>query len=213
MSEKVLDHLINDLADDLEPVSRIAHPLARALPWLLVSTIYTAIVVYLVGLRPDWYEKLTQDAAFVFEIKTAAIIGVSALICSAFMAVPDMRGQKWMLAVPITVLGVFSSWMLARCITEGVYMPQMHWDHCFTEAILMTFVPAVCMVFISRIGTTTRPLMMSLCNMLAIAALGYIGLRFTCMVDTVGHACFYHLFPFVVLGTLLGFVARKLYSW
>lgn len=213
MSNKVLDNLINDLADDLEPVSRISHPILRALPWFFVSLIYTGVVVYLVGLRPDWYAKLTQDAGFIFEIKAASLIGLSALLCSSFLAVPDMRGQKWMLAVPSTILGVFSLWMLSRCITEGVYMPQMHWDHCFTEAILMTFVPAVFMMFMARVGTTTRPIMMSFCNMMAIASVGYIGLRFTCMVDTVGHACFYHLFPFLVLGGILGFVARKLYSW
>ena len=142
-----------------------------------------------------------------------ALTGLSAALCAAFLCVPDMRGQKWLISVPFTFLAVFLLWIGLRSWVEGVDMPAIHMGHCMSDGFWMAGIPAAIMVFLSTRGATTRPYLSALMVTLAITAFGYIGLRATCMMDTVGHATIYHLIPFTVFGAVLGLIARRLYKW
>jgi hypothetical protein len=209
---KQTEALIKELSGDLEPVKRLSHPLLRVLPWMALACAYVAGVVYTLGVRPDISARLV-DPIFLFETSLLGFVALSAALVSSWLCVPDMRGKSWMAGVPLTALGVFALWTTIKGFSEGLNMPAIHWDHCFNDGALMGFVPMAAVVFFARGGTTTHPVMMSLMNTLSVGALGYVGLRLTCIVDTVGHACFYHFFPFVVLGLVTGVFARKLYRW
>ena len=210
--DKNTENLIGHLSAELKPVPVLVHPALRALPWLGLASVYLAGVVFFLGLRGDIVEKLGQGP-YLFEIAAMGFISLSAALASSWLCVPDMRGNKWILAVPFGALAIFVLWTGARGVLYGVDMPAPHWDHCFESGILMGFVPIVGMLFLARKGATTRPVTMSLMNTLAVGALGYIGLRLVCPTDTIGHAFFYHLFPFMVLGLVTGAIARKLYRW
>ncbi len=206
------DSLIESLTDELAPVRRLAHPFLRAAPWIALALAYISGVVYFLGLRPDMAGKLA-DPFFLFETAIMASVALSAALASSWLCVPDARGQKWMTSVPVTLIAVFIGWTALRSVTEDFSLPSLHWDHCFQDAMLMGFVPGVAMIFLSVRGATTHPFLMALMNGLAVGALGYVGLRFTCMLDTVGHSCIYHLFPFVISGALLGAAARRIFRW
>ena len=207
-----VENLIDHLSAELKPVSVLAHPLRRALPWLLMASVYMTGVLLFLGLRPDLAEKLTQGA-YLFEISVTGFVAISAALASAWLCVPDMRGQKWLPAVPLAALAVFLIWTGVMSMLDGVHMPSPYWDHCFNIGALMGFVPMVAMIFLARNGATTRPVTMSLMNTLSVGALGYVGLRFVCPTDTIGHVFFYHLFTFMLLGLFAGLAARKLYRW
>ncbi len=209
---KNVENLIDHLSAELKPVPVLAHPLRRTLPWVLMAAVYVAGVLSFLGLRPDLAEKLTQGS-YLFEISVMGFISLSAVLCSSWLCVPDMRGNKWLPAIPLAGLAVFLVWTVVMGVLEGVHMPPPHWDHCFESGILMGFIPMVAMVFLARKGATTRPVTMSLMNTLSVGALGYVGLRLVCPTDTIGHAFFYHLFPFVILGLVAGLAARRLYRW
>ncbi len=66
---------------------------------------------------------------------------------------------------------------------------------------------------IDESGAATHPVRMAIMNILAAGGLGYVTLRFSCLVDDIGHTCVYHLLPFVVAGAVLGLLARWLYRW
>lgn len=212
MGEQAIEALIENLTQELTPVKKLCHPFLRALPWMVASLVYTAAVVSYLGLRPDLAYKLSVPV-FLFETGLAFFIGVSAAFSSVWMCVPDMRGQKWLPIVPLTALTVFLFWTVLRAFTEGINFPVPHWDHCFQDGALLGALPVALIVFVSRRGATTRPFFMSIMNFLAVGAFGYVGLRFTCMLDTVGHAGLYHIAPFLVIGMALGLAARHLYRW
>ena len=208
----VTETLIDDLAESLQPCKSPAHPLVRVLPWVFLALAYMTGVVNYLGIRPDLVHKF-KDSTFLFEIGAMAAVSFSAAMASAWLCVPDMRGAKWLVAVPLTLLGTFVFWCGVRAHVDGFALPAMHWDHCFNDAMLMGLVPAAAVIFMSRGGATTRPLLMGMMNALSVGALGYVGLRFTCMLDTLGHAGLYHLLPFIVFGALLGGAARFVFRW
>lgn len=210
---KNTDALINGLTEELKPMKCMGHPCMRILPWILGAVAYMAGVAYLLELRGDVHA-IAYDTVFLFEVALMAAVFVSASLTAAWMCIPDMQGKKWMIAVPVTLSGVFLLWTGLRTFTEGETIPHINWmHHCFTDAMLMGFVPAIAMVFITRRGATTRPYLMALMNVLAVTGLAYIGMRFSCGADSVGHVFIYHVFPFVVGGTLLGMLGRKIYKW
>ena len=61
------EDLIKALAADATPVRRLASPVARLVLWLVVSTAYVAVIVGVMGLRPDLPSRLTE-ARFVAEL-------------------------------------------------------------------------------------------------------------------------------------------------
>ncbi len=212
MSEQELDKFIDGLADELEPVKPLAHPFVRIAPFFVIAILYVGVLVQFVGLRPDIANKFT-DPSWMMETFMMGFIAISAGIASAFLSVPDMRGEKWVVAPPLTTLGIFAVWSTFRAMSEGLHMPQLHMDHCMGEGMFMAAVPMTMLIFMIKKGATTRPRLTCFMNILSAAALAYIGLRLTCMMDTVGHATVSHLVPYVVIGTVLGLGAKKLYKW
>ena len=164
------------------------------------------------GIRGDIEEKL-NDAIFLYEVISAALIVLSAASASLWLCVPDIRGQRWVLAVPLTLFANFLIWLCVKACEEGVHFPAFHVDHCMYEGFYMMGVPAAALMFISYRGSTTHPYLMVFMNMLCASFIAYLGLRFTCMMDTIGHSFVYHIIPYVVAGTIIGTLARKIYKW
>lgn len=206
------EEFIERLSEDLKPVKHIFSPVWTVTPWLIVVLGYLAGVVHFLGLRMDWEEKLAAPE-FLFELSLTFSIAVSAGYCAGWMAVPDMREKNWMQAVPLTLFGAFLLYMLCHIVPEGMSVPHLQWHHCFSDAILMAFVPIAALSILVKQGATTRPRMLSLMSVLAVGALGWGALRLTCMQDDVAHTLFYHFIPFIIFAVLVGVLARRLYRW
>ena len=212
MSDKTTDDFIDGLCGDLKPVKPLAHPLKRILPFAVLAALFVAIATYFVGVRPDVGERL-QDSSFLIETILVAFIVITSAIASAYLSVPDARGKKWLIALPFTGLGIFALWSAIRGYTEGMKMPKLHIDHCMGEGVFMAVVPLLVAVFIIRKGATTSPKLSAIMNVLFAGGLGYLALRFTCMMDTIGHSLVSHMLPYIVIGTALGLFSQKLYKW
>ena len=213
MSDKKIKELIGSLSEELKPTKCMAHPFKRLMPWLIMSVIYLVLLINFMGIRHDLSEAFT-DPRFIFEITLMAFIGISAAVCAVYLCIPDMRGRSWMIALPFTGLTLFSIWSAIHAImVEGAHMPHLHIDHCMGEGAFMTVIPLAMLVFLTRKGSTTRPILMAVMNVLSIAAVAYIGLRFTCAMDTVAHATIQHLAPYVVIGLIFAVAARKIFKW
>jgi len=209
---KNIDDLIGSLSDDLESIKKAKHPLMYALPWMIAAVVFSIFVVNNVGIRHDLSDQLA-NTVFLFELTTFGALGITASIASSYLMVPDMRGKKWLLPVSFTIAGICVIWNVIKAYAEGLHMPQLHIDHCMQEGLFMAFIPMMAFIFFMRSGATTKPITMGVMNLLAGASIAYIGLRLTCSMDTVGHSTIMHLAPYVVIGGVLGFVARKLYKW
>ena len=212
MNDTSLDNTIAQLTSDLEPVKKLAHPALRAALWIVAVAIYAACAVVFIGIRDDIYDALVNPA-FIFETLMGTGLFVLSAVAVLYMCIPDMSGHKWLLSVTYTLAGTFCLWIGIQWFAQGMKMPHMHWDHCMTEGLVMTLVPLVIMFFMTRQGATTRPYTTALLTIIAVSALAYVGLRFTCSMDAVWHSFLGHIMPFVVIGVLSGLAARKLYKW
>lgn len=142
------------------------------------------------------------------------MLAISAVLASSWLCVPDMRGQKWLLSVPVTLLSVFSFWyVLLLAQGTGTYEFRPGFGACTGDGILFGSLPVLALIFLTRKGATTRPYWMGFMNTLSVGALGLTMLRFTCGGDAPLHIAFYHFLPFIVLGILLGMLARRIYDW
>ncbi|MEM7651234.1 MAG: NrsF family protein, partial [Pseudomonadota bacterium] len=110
MSDKNLDSFIEGLADDLQPVTPLAHPLQRMAPLIIVCILYVAAMIAMIGPRDDFMPKMMLEFDYLFEILLSLSIFISSAVALGWMSIPDMRGQTWIKAVPVTLAGVFVSW-------------------------------------------------------------------------------------------------------
>ena len=206
------DSLINKLCDDLEPVQCTRHPWKCSFVWVIASVLAGVALAFYIGIRHDWAEAI-QSPEFVFEMLLVALIGLSAVYNAALLRIPDMRGQRWAIVVPLTLAGVFVLWKVIYIALGFFTMPHVDFHHCMREAMMVAALPAIFMFIMSVQGYTTRPILMMVMNGLAVTAISYIVLRFTCPSDELGHTLYAHLLPFAIIGSVLGLLARRLYKW
>lgn len=209
---KGTEELIADLSADLRPVKCVLRPAARITPWLVIVGAYMVGVVHFLGLRMDWRDKL-HDKTFDYEMILACVLCVFSAYAAGWLTVPDMRGRQWILSVPVTLLGAFMLLIVCQAVSEGAAFPALSWHHCFSDALLMGFVPIASLSVLVQGGATTRPLWMAGMSVLAVGAAGWIAQRMTCPADTVGHTMLFHFLPLVLLACVIGALARRLYRW
>ena len=215
MSEDNIKTLIDDMTGDWQPAGKMWHPVARVVPWAALMVVYIYGVVMYVGLRRDW-PGIADDIFFIFEIGLTAMMAISAAIASSWLGIPDMGGRKWVLYVPLTLFGVFILWLGCHVYGQGglpLLSRHQGLHHCFSEGLLMGTVPVAGLMFLTRRGATTRPFMSAFMSILAGGALGWIGLRFSCGATNMVHVLLYHFLPFVLMGGVIGSLARWLYRW
>ncbi len=210
--EKDIEALIDDLSGELKPVELLAHPFLRVTPWIIIAFAYLAGVIHFLGLRMDLGDKL-HEAPFVFELGLAGFIAVTGAYCAGWLSIPDSRGQKWLVIIPSTMFAVFMFWIACKTASEGFLLPEMHWHHCFSDALLMGFVPIATLSMLVRRGATTNPGWLAFMSILSVGALGWLALRITCGDDSAGHTMIFHFLPFVLFAAMLGALARRLYRW
>lgn len=206
------ERLIASLSDDLSEVTVMHHPIRRFALWVVLAVLYSLATILFLEIRPDFSNKL-HDPEYVFELTHIFMLSVSAALCSSWLCVPDMRGQKWMLAVPITLFVTFTLQIMLRTIMETHEVPYIHLHHCMTDSIIFGVIPAFILLFLSIKGKTTHPYSMSSMNALAVGSLGYLGLRIVCMSDNIGHLYTFHLLPYLLFGIVMSMVGRRLYRW
>lgn len=210
--KKDTNTLIDDLAGDLQPVKTVLNPFVYISPWIVLAIAYLAGVVHFLGVRMDFKNKI-HEPAFMFEFGLAGLIAVFAAYAAGWLAIPDMRDKKWLLTVPTTMFGVFMFWIICEIIGEGFLVLEVSWHHCFSDALLMAFVPIMTLSLLVRKGATTRPGWMAFMSVLSVSAMGWITLRITCMADDIGHTMLFHFLPFVLVAAVIGTLARRLYRW
>ncbi len=207
------DALIDQLSEDLQVIKPLPHPAKRFLLWAVAAAFYIVGCILLIGVRPDFEATLFSNHVYIFEIALMLMIALSAGMGGFLLCIPDMRGQRWLRFLAPALLVVYIIWSIIRAQLEGLHLQPIHWDHCFADGLLVGTAPMVLLMFFTMRGATTQPITQALFNAMAIAALGYVALRITCPLDTVGHSCLYHLAPFILFGLVISLLAKKIFRW
>ncbi len=211
-SDKSLDDCINNLCGELKPVKPVC-PYSRSGLWILLAVCYTMAVAMMVGFRPQLMDKML-DQNFVFEIGLALATGMTATLATFWLTLPDSSRYNIFLGIPGTLFAVMVFWMMDRLFMEGMGAYPAQWfTGCWMDCALMGGLPAALAIFLARKGASVRPGLLVFNAVLAVAAFGWIGIRFTCPYDSVGKAFFINFMPFTLMGLILGFSARRLFRW
>lgn len=213
MSDESLNKFIDGLSEGLEPVKPLAHPLARMAPLMVVCIVYVCAMIMMIGPRQDFVPKMIHEIDYAFEILLSIGIFISSAIALGWMSIPDMRGQTWIKAVPVTLSGVFVLWAVLRIYFEWGEPLVFKLQNCSMDGFFMTFLPVAALVFASRQGTTTQPRWTAIITVLSFSGLGWAGLRFTCAAGTFMQSFVIHFIPFIIMGVIIGVFARRIFRW
>lgn len=211
-----VEELIAALETDLKPVRPLHHPFLRVMPVMIVVLAYLAGVIHFLGIRMDIMDRL-HDSAYLYELGLTVVISITAAYSAGLLSIPDMHEKTWFLAVPSSLFAALFLWMCCEFGIEAfagdVNISHLSWSHCFSDAMLMAFVPIVALVMLVRKGATTRPKWMAFMSVLSVGALGWASLRITCIAEHSEHIMIFHFMPFVILGTICGLLANRIYKW
>ena len=110
--------------------------------------------------------------------------------------------------------------MVVLAVAGYGYYPQdvwhFHWDvvyKCWINFWMFSFVPLAYVIYRARKGATTYPVQLSFLQSLGVGAIGWIGQRLTCDMDAPQYVYLIQWAPVLLVGTLLGVFARRLYRW
>lgn len=215
MSSMETDTLIQRLAENPDPVSRLPPPSNRLVTWLALAVPYIAIVVLVMSPRSDLIAKLS-DAPYLIEQVAALATGVTAALAAFASIVPGFDRRFLLLPVlPFAVwfgslgLGCLQSWLQ---FGAGGLSLQPDW-FCFPAIILVGMVPAIAMAFMLRRGAPLTPHLTTALGGLAAAGLGNFGLRLFHPQDASIMVLVWQMGTVVVLAALAGWMGRLLLDW
>ncbi len=207
-----IDKLIDKLTHDLKPVKPMANPAQRAFAWILTGMISIFVVGAIVKYRMDLAEKV-QEPMFIGELMGIFLLAVSAAYASAWLSLPDGGCKTKTIYVPYAIILIAFALLLGDIYEHGYKLKKFELHHCIIDATLIGLIPLGLMIWMTKQGAPTQPILAAVTNIVATGSIGYIGLRLTCGSDEVGHVCTYHVIPFVFAGLVIGLLARRLYRW
>lgn len=208
-----IDKTIDQLCTGLKPVKPCC-PHRNSLLWIVLVICYTSAVAMTIGFRENILESMSRTD-YVFEIMLGFAIAITASFMTFWLSIPDCDKYKKFIAIPFTLLAVQFVWMMERLFFEGVGDIRANWlSHCWMNTALHTTIPALAVILLVRKnGATVMPCLMATFGLIAVTEFGWIGMRLVCPKDNVGEAYLLNFLPYVVLGVVLGFVAKKLFKW
>lgn len=212
MSKVDTNTLIKNLTDDLQETKRMISPFKTALGYILFTLGYVTFCLSFLKLRSDWLSQL-QNPYFLIDVFLMSLISLSSLIALAWLRIPGMQTKRLLIPFPFIFSGLFVGWSFFKAFTLNAPSFSLFMNHCLPDGFFLGFIPILLLLFFTRKGFTTAPFETALMSALGVGGFGYIGLRLSCAMDTIGHGTLYHLIPFIVFGVFISLFARKLFQW
>jgi len=210
---ETVDDLVSQLCADHKEIKPLGCALKRSFVLIFSIIAYNLIAIQFDNVRHN-IDVLLSNEFFFFELILVLSIGIMATIASSYLMIPDMKRQKWLLTVPVVLLGVFLLWILTSFLGQGYESEYIGINQtCFLDGVIYATFPTLLMILIVRRGASTHRNWQTLMATLSAIPFGWISLRFVCTVDNASHIFIDHVFPFVLIGIGLSMFSRKLFSW
>lgn len=168
------DRLIQELSNDVPPVTPLAGPSRRMLAWAAGAAVYIALMVLVMTPREDLGARM-GDPWFMFEQVAALGTGLSAAVAAFATSVPGRRREiVWL---PLIAAVVWIALVGAGAVRDmrlaaaGAAMFEMDWG-CVGTVLAGAVVPAAMMAAMLRRGLTITPHVTAALGGLAAAGLG-----------------------------------------
>ena len=209
------EDLIEALAADGTPVRPLASPMVRLCGWLAVSAAYAALIVLVMGLRPDIQSRLA-DTRFVVELGATFMTSVLAA-AAAFCAGCPGR-SAWERFAPLPALGLWF-WSLGEgCwrsfVQGGAQGLEFQLDlACLPSILLVSVVPGVLIFVMIRRGAPIAPISTTALAALAAASLGATALRLFHAQDASVMLLVWQFGSVAILAGLGALTGRHILRW
>ena len=172
------NQLIEQLAENGDPVQRLATPWTRTTVWLLIAAPYVVMIVFMMAPRNDLTAKFSESR-FLLEQVAALCTAITAAIAAFTSIVPGY--DRRLMLIPLAPLGVWLISLGQACVQtwmqSGSGLNFTSDFICFPKIALIGAVPAFAMAFMLRKGAPIRPHISAALGGLAAAGLGNFGLR------------------------------------
>jgi hypothetical protein len=207
------DSLINKLAKDVKPVNKLRHPFIRFLFCILVAGIFVGGSVYFIGIRHDIIDAV-DNKAFIAEILAALATGFLSALTANWLAIPDVRQQKWVVWLPFFPLSFFVFMASYQFIIQPIHlaMPEAG-AACVLDIIWLISLPAIVLFILLRRAATTHTKMASFMAVLSVLSFGYLCARLVCANDNLPHLLFWHYLPILIIGVFGAVMGSKILRW
>ena len=205
------DQLINLLSEQAPPKKQSVHPMLLLLVWVVGAFAYAAFLASF-GLRHDLFAKL-QETLFLSEIVSLSAVVVTSGLALIYLAYPDMRQQKFLLAFPVVALLVFAAvlGLEYQAMPPETPLPPLT-VQCTICILLYATLPAVGLLRLLRKQATTHPQITGALIILAANSIGALALRLHGETDSIPHLMTWHYLPMFIVsiaGMLLGRIFLK----
>ena len=210
------EELIAQLAAEARtPVRPLPPPPRRVLRWLVLSVPWVALVILVMGPRPDLAQKfgdgrwlIAQGAALV-----TAVMAAMAAFCSGVPGRP-----RWEHAMPIAPALIWTATLGAGCLQDWIVAGpgglsfEPDWA-CLPGIVIVGFVPGLTMAVMLRRIAPLAPMTAVGLGGLAAAALADFGLRLFHAQDASLMVLVWQVGTVALLTALSGAVGRRLLRW
>lgn len=204
--------LIRRLVDQSGRIRRLPPPWKRVLTWFGWSLPWVAIVVLIMGVRPDLGQKFSEPRFLIEQI--AALAAALTAGFAAFCAVVPGRA-RWLLFLPAVPIAVWLGSLGQGCIqawARGTLAFGIDWV-CFPSIAFVGAVPALVMAFMIRRGAPLYPHLAVGMGGLAAAAFGNVGLRLFHPIDASLMVLVWQFGSVALLSALAGCFGPLVHRW
>ncbi|MBS0517437.1 MAG: DUF1109 family protein [Proteobacteria bacterium] len=197
------------------PVRRLAPPSARLLFWLAVSLPWIAVVVTVMGVRPDLTARF-EDPRWIVEQGAALVTAVAAALAAFCAGVPGR--PRWERVVPIVPVVVWIGAVGFGCLQDwirpgpGGVMFESDWA-CLPGIVFVGAAPGIAMAVMLHKGAPLAPFVSVGLGGLAAAALADFGLRLFHAQDAGLMVLVWQVGSVALLTVLSAAIGRHLVRW
>lgn len=175
------DDLISQLANGLQPVQRLAHPVKRLMTWIALALPISLISGLLVeGQNLSLAIERLQDQRALIELSAILMTALCAGYAALSSSQPGRNPKIWLLPVLpfiawLSLIGE-NCWTLFQQIGPVEFSFAPHWV-CYPAVAATGFAPALFIAVLIRRGTVVTPSITIALGTLSASALGAVGLR------------------------------------
>lgn len=216
MARRMLNEdLIRTLSENCAPIRPLAHPAWRALVWFAISLCYVALVVAVMGLRPDFFSKIA-DPQFATEVAAAFLTSVVAA-AGAFSAGCPARPAWERFAAGFFFL-IWAGALVVGCWRDvaafGVSGLLSHSDvYCLPTILAISIPAAIFILLMVKRGAPIAPFVTIGLAALASTALAAAALRLSFRQDAAVSVCIWQFGSVVLLTGIASLFGRALLHW
>ncbi len=194
------DDLILRLKKDLRPVTKLPHPAWRFLRWVAVAAFCVGVGLSLMGVREDFSAQISNPL-FVLNAVFALLTCVLSAAAAFVLSVPGLERRTLTRALPVLALASWLAFLLILVFSSGDLRPD-HNFRCSGSILLFGAFPGALLFAMVRTAAPLRQGWTGALIALSAAALGGLGVQFSCESARPMHVLTWHVLPVLVLGGL-----------